>query len=209
MTSYNFRLMQDPQMQKAVEACHEAGIGLIAMKVQAKGATAKRAGQSVGLETEKDKKLVDHFLQQGFTEGQAKIKAVLDDERFSSACVTMENVTVLTENVAAALDKTKLTQADKKVFKEYAAATCSGYCAGCAAICDSALPDMLYTSDIMRYLMYYNSYGQQETARELFAGIPADVRNKLLSIDYSAAEARCPQHIPIKKLVHEAVGKLA
>ena len=196
-------------MQKAIEACHKAGIGLIAMKVQAKGATAKWAGQSVGLETEKDKKLVDHFRQKGFTEGQAKIKAVLDDERFSSACVTMENITVLTSNVAAAMDKTKLTTADMNTFKEYAAATCSGYCAGCADICDSALPDMLYTSDIMRYLMYYNSYGQQERARELFAGIPADVRNKLLSIDYSAAEARCPQHIPIKKLVHEAVRKLA
>jgi hypothetical protein len=67
---------------------------------------------------------------------------------------------------------------------------------------------MPYASDIMRYLMYYNSYGQQETARELFDGIPADVRNKLLSIDYSTAEARCPQHIPISKLIAEAVNKL-
>jgi predicted aldo/keto reductase-like oxidoreductase len=209
MTSYNFRLMQDTQLQKAVEACHKAGIGLVAMKVQAKGATAKWAGQSTGLETEEDRKIVNHFLQRGFTEGQAKIKAVLDDERFSSACVTMENITVLTSNVAAALDKTKLTQTDRKAFKEYAAATCSGYCAGCADICDSALPDMPYTNDIMRYLMYYNSYGQQETARELFDGIPADVRNKLLSIDYSTAEARCPQHIPISKLIAEAVSKLS
>jgi len=209
MTSYNFRLMQDPQLQKAVEKCHKAGIGLIAMKVQAKGATAKWAGQSVGLETEKDKKLVEHFLQRGFTEGQAKIKAVLNDERFSSACVTMENITVLTSNVASALDKTKLTQADMDVFGEYAKATCSGYCAGCAEICESALPDMPYTSDIMRYLMYYNNYGQQETARELFASIPADVRNKLLSIDYSSAEARCPQHMPISKLMAEAVRRLA
>jgi predicted aldo/keto reductase-like oxidoreductase len=207
MTSYNFRLMQDPQMQKAIEACHKTGIGLVAMKVQAKGLTAKWAGQSVGLETEKDKKLVDHFRQKGFTEGQAKIKAVLDDERFSSACVTMENITVLTSNVAAALDKTKLTQADSNVFGEYAKATCSGYCAGCADICDSALPDMPYTSDIMRYLMYYNSYGQKGRARGLFAGIPADVRNKLLSIDYGTAEVRCPQRIPISKLIAEAVNK--
>jgi hypothetical protein len=57
--------------------------------------------------------------------------------------------------------------------------------------------------------MYYNSYGEQAEAREHFARIPQKVRNKLLSTDYSAAEARCPQHIPIAKLIAEAVSKLA
>jgi len=32
MTSYNFRLMQDKKMQKAVQACYDSGIGLVAMK---------------------------------------------------------------------------------------------------------------------------------------------------------------------------------
>ena len=95
------------------------------------------------------------------------------------------------------------------VFKKYAAATCSGYCAGCAYICDAALPDAPYISEVMRYLMYYNSYGEQEEARKLFAQIPGNVRNKLLSTDYSPAEARCPQHLPIGKLIAEAVSKLA
>ncbi len=35
MTSYNFRLAQDKQMQDAIDACNKAGIGLIAMKTQA------------------------------------------------------------------------------------------------------------------------------------------------------------------------------
>jgi len=204
MTAYNFRLSHDVKMQAALDACYKADIGLTAMKTQAHG---HWGGGRIG--AEEDIKLVRHFQKLGFTEWQAKLKLVLEDRRFASACVGMENITILTSNVAAALDKTKLTQADMDVFGEYAKATCSGYCAGCAEICDSALSDMPYTSDIMRYLMYYNSYGQQERARELFAGIPADVRNKLLSIDYSSAEARCPQHIPISKLIAEAVSKLA
>ncbi len=61
----------------------------------------------------------------------------------------------------------------------------------------------------MRYLMYYNSYGEQKEARELFAKIPQKVRAKLLSVDYSQAEARCPQNLPIGKLMAEAVSKLA
>jgi len=208
MTGYNFRLMQDSEMKAAVEACHKAGIGLIAMKTQGYGQKVPWGRNRDVIETEEDKRLAGHFLQRGFTEGQAKIKVVLEDERFSSACVRMENVAVLTENVAAVLDKTKLSQADMAVFKEYAQETCSGYCAGCAYICDSALPDAPYVSDIMRYLMYYNSYGEQAEARRLFAQVPTNVRNKLLGMDYSLAEARCPQRLPIRELVAEAVGKL-
>ena len=198
MTSYNFRLMQDAKMQAAVEACHKAGVGLIAMKTQAHG-----------IKTEADKKLAGHFLQRGFTEAQAKIKVVLEDKRISTACSRMDNVSLLTSNVAAVLDKTKLTEADKAVFSEYARATCNGYRAGCANICDSAVPDMAYVCEVMRYLMYYNSYGEQEQAKELFAQIPGKARNKMLNTDYSSAEARCPQHLPIAKLIAEAVGKLA
>jgi len=201
MTTYSFRIMQNPELQASIDACHKAGIGLIAMKTQGR--------PQEKIETEEDKKLAGHFLQRGFTEGQAKIKAVLQDKRISSACVGMESVSVLTENVAAVLDKTKLTQADMQVLNEYAQATCSGYCAGCAYICDSALPEAPYISDIMRYLMYNNSYGRQDAARELFAQIPASVRNKLLNMDYSLAEAYCPQHLPIGKLMADAVRKLA
>jgi predicted aldo/keto reductase-like oxidoreductase len=205
MTRYSFRIMQDAMMQDAVEACHKAGIGLIAIKTLGRG----QRNPQTGPKAKDEKKLLGHFVKRGFTEGQAKIKFVLEDKRFSSACVGMENMALLNSNIAAVLNKTKLTQADIDVLKEYARATCSGYCAGCAYICDSALPDTPYLSEIMRYLMYYNSYGEQAKARELFARIPRRVRNKLLSIDYSPVEARCPQHLPISKLVTEAVGKLA
>ena len=98
MTVYNFRLMYDAEMQAAIDACHKAGIGLIAMKTQAFGQ---------GFETDEEKKLVKPFLDRGFTKGQAKIKVVLEDERISSACVGMESVALLESNVAAVLDKTK------------------------------------------------------------------------------------------------------
>lgn len=198
MTLYNFRFMQDVKMQAAIEACRKAGIGLIAMKTQAfwpKGG--------------KDEGLYQHFLGRGLTEQQAKIRVVLEDKRFSSACVGMQSVAHVTSNVAAALDRTKLTQADIQTFKEYARKTCSSYCAGCAHICDSVLPHGPCISDIMRYLTYYNSYGDSARARELFAKMPSNVRDRLLSTDYSQAEACCPQHLPITTLVTEAVGKLA
>ena len=206
MTSYNFRLMQDNKLMDAIEACHKAGIAIIAMKTTGRTTISRF---KLAIETEADKKLVSNFIQRGFSPEQAAIKLVLQDKRISAAPVQMENIKVLTQNVAAVLDKTKLTQTDMDIFREYAHATCTEYCAGCAHICDTALPHIPYVSDIMRYLMYYNSYGDCNRARELFAQIPAKVRNKLISTDFSLAEIRCPQHLPIGRLVTDAVNKLA
>lgn len=200
MTTYNVSEMQEPKMQAAVEACHKAGVALIAMKV-IRGVQRE--------DREAENKLIAHFLEKGYTRGQALIKAVLSDNRIACACVRMENITTLKSNVAAVLDKTKLTPEDIKAFKEYSQATCSGYCAGCEQICQKAVPDMPYVRDVMRYLMYYNSYGDTERARELFAELPTEARARIASADYSLAQARCPQHMPIAELMTEASRKLA
>jgi len=201
MTSYNFRLMQDKQLSDAIDACHQKGIGVVAMKTQ---------GLKVeGGINDADKKFIEHFTQKGFTEGQAKIKAVLTDKRISSANVGCPKLNYLTLGIAAALDRTELTQTDIDIFKQYATASCNGYCAGCANICEDALIGAPYVSDIMRYMMYYNSYDDQQKARELFAAIPQQAKEKLLSLDYKALEARCPQHLPIGRFVAEAMIKLA
>ncbi|PKL39653.1 MAG: aldo/keto reductase [Spirochaetae bacterium HGW-Spirochaetae-1] len=198
MTSYNFRLMQEPDMQKAVDACAKANIGLIAMKVM-----------GLSISSDGDKKLTDHFVKKGFSEGQAKLKAVLADTRIAAACITMENTALIATNAEAALDKVKLTRADMKVFREYALSTCSGYCAGCADLCDAAMPEAPVVSDIMRGLMYYNSYGNEEMARNLYSGISPEIRNNLLALDYAKAESACPRNIPIGALIREAVEKLS
>ena len=209
MTSYNFRVMQDPKMPAAIEACHKAGIGLIAMKTQGRPSWEIKTEADKWMLTEAEKKLTEHLLKRGLTTTQANIKIVLDDKRFSSVCVGMTSTAHIFENVEVTFDKTKLARTDMDLFKEYAEASCSGYCAGCLNICKTASPDMPYVSDIMRYLMYYNSYGDREGARELFAQIPHKVRSRLLGTDYSTAEARCPQRMPIGKLMAEAVSKLA
>jgi hypothetical protein len=199
MTSYNFRLMQDPEMQEGIDACHKKDIGLIAMKV-------------MGLEvkTDDDKNMVNAFLEKGYTEAQTKIKAVLDDKRIASACVTMTTVEQISTNVAAVLDRKKLSSSEMNILKQHALNTCSAYCAGCSEICNRTMPDAgPHIADIMRSLMYYNSYGDKTMARELFSEIPNNIRKKLVRLDYSAVEARCPQQLPIGLLISEAVKKMA
>jgi hypothetical protein len=199
MTSFNFRLMQDDDMDRAVDACHAKGIGLIAMKVMA-----------LNISTSGDKELTRHFTQKGYTDGQAKLKAVLDDKRIAGACVTMQNTALIMANAAAALDKTSLGRDDHRFLRQYAAQTCDDYCAGCASICDGALPEAPVVSDVMRYLMYYNSYGEEKKARDLFRKeIPAATRRKLADLDYSAVERACPRNLPLGRFMAEALDKLA
>jgi len=200
MLTYNYRLTKDKKLNAAIDACHKANIGLIAMKTQG-------FGQRLDLKQEATR--LRPFYKVGYSRGQAKIKCVLNDKRFSSACVGIQNTNYLYLNLAAVVEKTELTRADMQDLREYAEATCDGYCAGCANICNAALPDTPYICDIMRYLMYYNNYNAKEHARQLFAQIPASVRNKLLDFDYRPAEACCPQHLPIRNLVAEAITKLA
>ena len=199
MTTYNFRLTQDAAMQDAIEACNKAGIGLIAMKTQA----MRQRGPANPAEAEADKKMIAHFTDKGFTKGQAKIKAVLDDKRISTVCSAMTTTSMLMTNIAAILDKTSLTAEDKNVLSRYAQDTCTGYCAACSHICEP-LAAGVPVSDIMRAFMYHNSYGDKAGAREVFAQIPAEIRRRLVSIDYSAAEARCPNRMPIGRIVADA-----
>jgi predicted aldo/keto reductase-like oxidoreductase len=194
--------MQRKDLNDAIDECYKANIGIVAMKVQGRGQVEK-------IETAADKKLTDHFIKSGSTAGQAKIKAVMTNEKISSACVGITTVKHLMENLTAVVDPKKLSAEDLGVLRDVAQETCHGYCAGCAHICDSVLAQTPYVSDVMRYLMYHDSYGDRHTARQLFAEIPADVRARLLTVDYAEAEARCPQRLAIGRLMAQAVRKLA
>lgn len=199
MLKYDFRLMHTDAMKAAVDVCEKAGIGLTAMKTQSR--------QSFNLENEADLKLGGHFVKSGYTEHQARLKAVWENPQIASICSQMANLTILTANVAAALDKTKLTSADHSALRLYARETCSGYCAGCAHLCESALGHSVPVVDVMRSLMYYHGYDDVRLARETFGLIPENVRRQLAMLDYTSAERVCPNGLPISRLMREA-GKV-
>jgi predicted aldo/keto reductase-like oxidoreductase len=207
MMSYNYRLMVKDEMKRAVDACVKAGIGLTAMKTQA--AFTANFYASIGSETDDALNMTENFMKEGYTTEQAKLKVVWDNPAISSICSAMPNMTILKANVAAALDQKKLSEHHKRILHQYARATCSGYCAGCANICESAMDDPVPVSDILRCSMYQFAYGDREKALELFQSFPSDMRARLPEIDFSAAENRCPHKIEIGKIVKTALKEFA
>ena len=200
MMSYNFRLMHSDGMERAVDACAKAGIGLTAMKTQ--------GGGSVSTSSETELELAGRFLQKGFTDAQAKLKAVWENPNIACICTEMPNVTILMSNVAAAMNRTKLSSDDKKMLHRYAEETRSVYCTGCTDLCESATAGIAPIGDVMRYLMYSRSYGDHDRAHQLFSRIPQKVRANMATLDYTKAEQRCPQKMAIGKLMRQAVKEL-
>jgi uncharacterized protein len=201
MLKYDYRLMQTDAMRSAMDACEKAGIGLTAMKTQ--------GGGPIKADTEADLKLGGHFVKRGFSEHQAKLKAVWENPQIAAICSQMPNITFLTANVAAAVDKTKLTAADHSALREYASATCSHYCDGCAQLCEGALGHGVPVADVMRSLMYHHTYGDMRLAKETFAGLPGGIRERIAALDYSNAERACPNRLPIAQLMRQAGELLA
>jgi uncharacterized protein len=197
MMAYNFRLMHTDPMKRAVDACRKAGIGLTAMKTQ--------GGGSVRTDTDIELQMAGRFLRKGFTDAQAKLMAVWQNPDIASICSQMPNMTILKANVAAALNRTDLSRGDMGWLHRYARITHSDYCAGCTAICESAVEPDVPIGDVMRYLMYYRSYGEHDYAAVRFRTIPENIRLKMADLDYSSAEQKCPQKMAIGKLMREAV----
>ena len=200
LVTYSFRVMHDPALKGAIDACEKAGIGLVAMKTQ---------GQRQGSDTPEQAAILEPLLARGFTPGQAKLKVVMENPRFATACVQMPNLRLCNENIAAALDRTELAESDRQALERYAAATADGYCAGCRALCEGAIGGAAPVADVMRHLMYGLHYGGSVDARALFAELPGEVRARLPLIDFAAAERACPRRLPIGRLMREASELLA
>ncbi len=99
LVAYNHEERRDPRMDAAVQAAHDAGIGIAAMKIL-------RA--DIDRDEAVDQKYVVPALEAGFSEDQARVRAVLADERVSTVCLTMKNVKLLESFVAAALGRPTL-----------------------------------------------------------------------------------------------------
>jgi len=245
MSSYNYQLMNNDDMKKAVDACVKANVGLIAMKTQGQtfgppmnmqggqegrgpgsadqpqgregqpqgqggqpqGPPPGMQAQSTGSEPE-DLSAMSHFISKGYTLEQAKMKLIWDEKKITVCVSEMSNTTLLKANVDAATDSVKLSDKDRDVLYRLAKSCRNLYCQACKR-CESTMGIECRIPDILRYMMYYNSYGKTDYARALFRELPEHVRTNLVFRDYSSAERVCPSKIEIGRAMREAIRLLA
>lgn len=191
MFVYSFRNMQEPRLQKAIDACAEAGIGLVAMKTQ--------GGRRPTTEPP---------TWEGYNRHQAALKVIWQDQRITAICSEMVNVQQVKENGAAARLGPRMGFLERQDLEEYATATDHLHCRGCAHICESRIGAGTAVADLMRLRMYHDDYGKRRYARDLFARMPEAAR-QVDGVDFRDAEAACPHGLQVGHMVRDAVGKLA
>jgi len=200
MITYNYILMQKDDVQRQVDAAAKAGIGLIAIKSQGKTPDAQESPQALDA--------AKHFMEKGYTLEQAKLKAIWSDERIASICSEVTNFTILKDNAAAATDTVSLTSRDMNKLKILAESECTHYCQGCGK-CMAAMGREHRIPDVMRYMMYYSSYGERDRARAFYRELPQAFRAALATKDFSPAESVCPHGLKIGTLMKKASDLLA
>ncbi|MDA0748770.1 MAG: aldo/keto reductase, partial [bacterium] len=194
MFKYNFRSYEDAALNRAMDKCAKAGIGLVAMKTQ-------------GGAVDSFQDRVDPFKEKGFNQHQATLKAVWADNRIHTIVSAMKNVQQVEENAEAARKK-QMGAVERELLEQYAAATGHLYCRGCAMNCEPCVDAPVKVADTLRYRMYHEYYGDHEEAVRLFRELPPESR-RITNVDFSAAEAACPYDVPIGELMRDAAAKLA
>ena len=153
--------------------------------------------------------LTERFRHKGFTLEQAKLNLVWENPQIASVCSAMYNMTVLMQNVAAATGNVRLSQKDKNLLAIHAAQTSHQYCPGCTHHCQSGSEKDLPIGVVMRCLMYARDYGDRDLGKTTFQSLPAEMRRVISRTDYTEAERRCPNNLPIGELMREAAIELA
>jgi predicted aldo/keto reductase-like oxidoreductase len=165
----------DP-FDRALDACHQAGIGIVAMKTMRNAKDVpKRAPEfdSVGLEVH-----------------QALLHAVWSDPRIAAVCNNTDNVGQLQSSTDAARSfRTPLHTSQIETLRQLVLAGRRTMCPGCPA-CDAAgAASALAFQDIARYVTYYEQDGNRE-AHGMFQAL-APGRRDFASANLAALRDQC------------------
>ena len=197
MFRYDYHYYKADDLNKAIDRCVKAGVGLVAMKTQVGGMTLPDR--------------FNPFKKRGLNQHQAAIKAVASDERIVSICSEMTNANMIQQNAEAVASR--LTVSEAHAIEEHARLVSHLWCRGCDHLCRAASGNgqTVAVADTLRFLMYHDHYGKREHARRLFAEMPETLRDleAIETGDWQAAQSACPHHVPLAKLMPRAKERLA
>jgi hypothetical protein len=186
MVAYNFKNW--PDLTNIINKAQDKGVGFVAMK------TLKGAYHTALQEFTPDER-------NSFT--QAAFKWVNSNEKVAGLVVTMTKISQLDEYLfasgkkATAEELSLLDRYDDLIARQY----CRPGCGECLDACPYGVP----INDVLRYSMYFESYGAEREAMKKYAKVLAETGGRGADVCTGCAapcEQACPFDIPIRsKLV--------
>jgi uncharacterized protein len=202
MVAYTPWLDKESAFNKALDAAHAKGIGLISMK-QLSGSNAERL-KFLGKVSEK----VPGLKEKGFSPYQGLLQAIWTDERISTCCVSMKNLDQIAENTTAARKFEPLKLGELKAMHEAFLASRPMMCANCDGSCSRAAGTEAELGTLTRFLTYHEHHGHRTEARKQYAEM-ADTARDWRGADLDAARAACPSHLDFADLLPKVDQYLA
>jgi predicted aldo/keto reductase-like oxidoreductase len=201
----------DAPLNKAIDACHAKGIGLISMK-QVAGRGAYNAQTGAGDVLAETKKKIPMLEDRGLSLYQGLLQAIWSDERIATACVSMRNTDQIRENAEAArkfaqdgpLKKAEVHQLRDALI----AMNNSTLCPDCDGRCAAAGGTKARLGDLTRYLTYHEHHGDRRAARQYYGELSAAERD-WKDADLAAAREACPSKLDFARLLPEVDRHLA
>jgi len=200
-------LDKDSALNKAIDACHKKGIGLVSMKQIAGQGVGAFPGDETSL-AEVAKKLPDALKERNLTPYQGLLQAIWSDERIATACVSMRNTDQIRDNAQAAATYKPLARTDVEALRDAFLAAGPMLCADCDGRCQVAGKTAARLGDLTRFLTYHEHHGDRSEAREGYAALTEPERD-WRGADLAAARAACPSGLDFARLLPRVDEHLA
>jgi hypothetical protein len=204
MLQYTPWLDKDEPLNKALDACHAKGIGLISMK-QVAGQFPARPKINV---LEEVVKRVPVLKERWLSPYQGLLQAIWTDERISGSCVSIKSTDQLREDADAARRYEPMKAADIRDLRDAALAFGPTLCADCDGRCSVAAGTTAELGNLTRFLTYHEHHGLRHEARRQYAALDAASRD-WAGADLEAARDACPNKLDFAKLLPEVDRHLA
>jgi len=189
MLAFNPFYPKGEALDKAIDAAHKAGIGLVAMKTM-------RSTKDVP-------KRLPELDKLGLTTHQAVLHSAWSDPRISVICNMIDNVDQMTSSTAAARSyKAPLKFAHMELLKETLLAGRRTMCTGCPSCEAFAKQTGFAFHDIARFVTYYEQDGNIE-ARDYYQALPASVRDAS-QVDLAALRDGCHAKTDYPEIIRRA-----
>ncbi|RPH38044.1 MAG: hypothetical protein EHM91_14330, partial [Planctomycetota bacterium] len=162
LISYNYT--RDPSIEPLIEQARKANVGIVAMKALAGGVKPTVRSYKIDLEQ------LNKLTRDGAP--VAAIKWVLKNRYVDTVIPSIVDNEQLEQNIAAM--NSTFNDTDRKLLAQRLEEIKPLYCRFCGS-CTGQCPNGLPVSDMLRFLMYAEGYGQFALGRDSFKQLPAEV----------------------------------
>ncbi len=176
------------------------GMNLLSKGLEPVLAKAKKKGIAVvAMKSLSAARKIDYseYMKEGRTARQALTKWMLAQPNLDTVCISMGTTEDIDELVAVS-GRPKMSMNEKRILEGYCGLLGSDYCRpgcdGCLGSCPNDVP----VHDILRYRLYFNNYGREKYAMNLYSKLPESRRAGQCASCAGHCTPSCPYNIDIR-----------